>query len=67
MLDRDLPALMDRLTTSDGVPLLDAVESLAGSHHLPVTLPGVYPAAPLRQVERADVPLVLGFQANPTA
>lgn len=67
VLDRDLPALMDRLATSDGVPLLDAVESLAGSRPLPVTLPGAYPAAPLRLLGRADVPLVLGFQANPTA
>lgn len=67
VLDRDLAPLMERLTTTEGRPLLESLEHLAPSRPLRITLPGVYGAAPLHQVARDAVPATLGFQANPTA
>ncbi|CAB3817023.1 hypothetical protein LMG26846_00265 [Achromobacter insuavis] len=66
-LDRDLPPLMERLVTDDGAALLDVIDRLAPSQSLRIALPGVYDAAPLRLIDRAQVPDSLGFQANPTA
>ncbi|WP_238891617.1 DUF2946 family protein [Achromobacter insuavis] len=67
VLDRDLPPLMERLVTEDGGALLDAIDRLAPAQSLRIALPGVYDAAPLRLIDRAQVPGTLGFQANPTA
>jgi len=67
VLDRDLPPLMERLVTDDGAALLDVIDRLAPSQSLRIALPGVYDAAPLRLIDRAQVPDSLGFQANPTA
>lgn len=67
VLDRDLPALMERLVTEDDVALLDVIDELAPGSALRIALPGVYAAAPLRSTERAQVPATLGFQANPAA
>lgn len=67
VLDRDLPPLMERLVTEDGAALLDAIDRLAPAQSLRIALPGVYDAAPLRLIDRAQVPGTLGFQANPTA
>lgn len=67
VLDRDLPALLDRLTTEDGAPLLDVLDGLAPEQTIRITLPGAYPDAPLRRIDQAAVAATLGFQANPTA
>lgn len=67
VLDRDLPPLMERLVTEDGAALLDAIDRLAPAQSLRIALPGVYDAAPLCLIDRAQVPGTLGFQANPTA
>ena len=67
VLDRDLPPLMERLVTEDGAALLDAIDRLAPARALWIALPGIYGPAPLRLIEHAQVPNVLGFQANPTA
>ncbi len=67
ILDRDLPALLERLTTQDGAPLLDALDGLACEQALSVKLPHAYPAAPLRQIDQHDLASTLGFQANPVA
>lgn len=65
VLDRDLPALLDRLTTPDGAPLLDVLDALDSGHAIGVTLPDAYPAAPLRLIDQRDLAATLGFQANP--
>lgn len=65
VLDRDLPALLDRLTTPDGAPLLDALDALDSGQAIGVTLPHAYPAAPLRLIDQRDLAATLGFQANP--
>lgn len=67
VLDRDLPALLERLTTEDGAPLLDALDDLAAGRTIRIALPGAYPAAPLRLIDQADVASALGFQVNPAA
>lgn len=67
VLDRDLPPLMERLVTEDGAALLDAIDRLAPAQSLRIALPGVYDAAPLRLIDRTQVPGTLGFQATPTA
>lgn len=66
VLDRDLPALLDRLTTPDGAPLLDVLDALDSGQAIGVTLPDAYPAAPLRLIDQRDLAATLGFQANPT-
>ncbi|CAB3724810.1 hypothetical protein LMG3458_04302 [Achromobacter deleyi] len=65
VLDRDLPALLDRLTTPDGAPLLDVLDALDSGHAIGVTLPDAYPPAPLRLIDQRDLAATLGFQANP--
>ena len=67
VLDRDLLPLMERLVTGYSGALLDAIDRLAPAQSLRIALPGVYDAAPLRLIDRAQVPGTLGFQANPTA
>lgn len=65
VLDRDLPALLDRLTTEKDAPLLDALDGLTSGQAIGVKLPNAYPAAPLRLIDRRDLAATLGFQANP--
>ncbi len=67
VLDRDLPALLERLVTQDGAPLLDVLDGLTPEQAIGIALPGAYSVSPLRLIKQADVAATLGFQANPTA
>ncbi len=67
VLDRDLPALLEKLSTGDGAPVLDALASLAPDAEITVSWPGVYAPAPLRAITRQDVARRLGFEPNPAA
>lgn len=66
IVDRDLGTLLDLLHTVDGVPLLDALESLEAGREPRVRLPGAPSAAPLRQAARGEMPARLGFCALPS-
>ncbi len=65
VLDRDLPALLEKLVTGDGAPLLEALDELAPGGAIQVAWPGAYPAAPLAPVAQADVARELGFDPDP--
>ncbi|MGH8815685.1 DUF2946 family protein [Achromobacter pestifer] len=65
VLDRDLPALLEKLRTDHGEPLLDALAGLAPGQAISVSWPGIYPAAPLRAIAGKDLAQRLGFNPNP--
>jgi hypothetical protein len=65
LLDRDLPAVLEKLCTEDGAPLLEALADLSPDTTILVSWPGVYPAAPLCAITRQDVVRRLGFDPNP--
>ncbi|KNY12518.1 hypothetical protein AKG08_03580 [Achromobacter piechaudii] len=65
VLDRDLPALLEKLSTADGAPALDALADLAPDAEIPLSWPGVYAAAPLRAIAQQDVARRLGFDPSP--
>lgn len=67
VMDRDLPALLERLVTESGAPLLDTLADLAPAQRITVSWPGVYAAAPLAAITRQDVAQRLEFDANPSA
>ena len=67
VLDRDLQPLLEKMTTDDGAPLLEALAELAPGQAIAVRYPEVYGAAPLQSVARRDVPGLLGFEPNPAA
>lgn len=66
VIDRDLPALLEKLVAQDGAPLLDALADLAPGKTINVSWPGVYAAAPLQVIDRQDVARRLAFDPNPT-
>lgn len=66
-LDRDLPALLEKLVSDHGAPLLDALADLAPGQTSQASWPDVYPAAPLRAIAGQDVAQALGFDPNPRA
>lgn len=65
--DRELIPLLERLRTAGGEPALHALEQ--GLANARTALPEIAlddgPPAPLARLARADVPVRLGFQANP--
>ena len=65
LLDRDLPAVLDKLCTEDGAPLIETLADLAPDTTISVSWPGVYAAAPLCAITRQDVARRLGFDPNP--
>lgn len=65
VLDRDLPALLESLTTQHGARLLDSLDPLPVNETLLVTWPGMYPAAPLQTIAQQDIAQRLGFDPNP--
>lgn len=67
VLDRDLPALLEKLVAEPGKPLLDALADLAPGQSIAVSWPGAYPAAPLRPITRQAVAQQLAFDPNPAA
>lgn len=67
VLDRDLPPLLEKMTTADGAPLLDALADLAPGSAIQAALPGIYPSAPLAPIALKDVARELSFEANPRA
>ncbi|WP_171962765.1 DUF2946 family protein [Bordetella trematum] len=60
--DRDLPAILERLTLDSGRPLL-AADNLT----LTQTVHGLGGAAPWRHADRAAMPALLGFDPRPQA
>ncbi|MFD4839690.1 DUF2946 family protein [Achromobacter sp. NPDC058515] len=67
VLDRDLPPLLERMTTEGGAALLDALADLAPGQAITARYPEVYAAAPLQSMARRDAPARLGFEPNPAA
>ncbi len=67
VLDRDLQPLLEKMTTADGAPLLDALADLTPDQPVMAARPGVYPAALLQSVARQAIPGRLGFTPNPQA
>ena len=67
VLDRDLPPLLERMTTADGEPLLDALTELAPGDTIQAVLPGTYAAAPLALIAQKDVAREFGFDPDPHA
>lgn len=67
ILDRDLSPLLEKMTTDDGAPLLQALTDLAPGQAAAAAYPGCYAAAPLQSIARRDVPGRLGFQPAPAA
>ncbi|QVQ24545.1 DUF2946 family protein [Achromobacter deleyi] len=67
VLDRDLPPLLEKMTTQDGAPLLDALADLAPGQSIAAGYPGIHAAAPLQSISRRDLPERLGFNPNPAA
>lgn len=67
VMDRDLPALLDKLATDDGTPLMDVLADLSPAQTIQVTWPGVYAQAPLQAIARKDVARRLAFEPNPGA
>lgn len=70
VMDRDLPALLEKLVAQgadSASPLLDALADLAPGQTLQVSWPGVYATAPLQAIARQDVARRLAFDPNPSA
>ncbi|KAG1243726.1 hypothetical protein G6F65_022225 [Rhizopus arrhizus] len=67
VLDRDLPALLEKLVSDTGAPVLDALADLPAGHVIQASWPDVYPAAPLQAIARNAVAQALGFDPNPRA
>lgn len=67
VLDRDLQPLLESMRTDAGAPLLDALAALAPGQSVSAAWPGVYAAAPLHAIARADVAARLGFDPAPQA
>lgn len=67
VLDRDLPALLEKLVSDHGAPLLDALADLTAGQVIQASWPDAYPAAPLRAIAGQDVAQTLGFDPNPRA
>ncbi|MNU05592.1 hypothetical protein D3C72_2504520 [compost metagenome] len=67
MLDRDLPPLLDNMTTDEGAPLLDALDALAPGRAITAAFPGAYAAAPLQSIAARNIPERLGFIPCPQA
>ncbi|MBB1596227.1 DUF2946 family protein [Achromobacter sp. UMC46] len=67
VLDRDLPALLEKLVPGHGASLLDALADLAPGQVIQASWPDVYPAVPLRAIAGQDVAQALGFDPNPRA
>lgn len=66
VLDRDLPALLEKLRARHDAPLLDALAELAPGQAIPVSWPDIYSAAPLRAIAGKDLAQRLGFDPNPS-
>ncbi len=68
VLDRDLPALLDKLKTADGASLMEVLaESPAPAQTLRVSWPGVYAEVPLQYIAQQAVAQRLAFDPNPSA
>ncbi|NMK46173.1 DUF2946 family protein [Achromobacter sp. Bel] len=67
VLDRDLPALLEKLVSDTGAPLLDALADLPTGQVIQASWPDVYPAAPLQAIAGNAVAQALGFDPNPRA
>ncbi len=67
VLDRDLQPLLEKMTTGDGAPLLDALAATAPGLAITGAYPGVYPPSPLQSVTRREIPGRLDFTPNPRA
>ncbi len=67
VLDRDLPPLLDNMTTDEGAPLLDALDALAPRRAITAAFPGAYAAAPLQSIAARNIPERLGFIPCPQA
>lgn len=68
VLDRDLPALLDKLTTASGASLMEVLaDSPAPAQTLRVSWPGVYAEAPLQYIAQQAVAQRLAFDPNPSA
>lgn len=68
VLDRDLPALLDKLVTGSGASLMQALaQSPLAGQAMQVSWPGVYAEAPLQCIGEHDVAERLAFDPNPAA